>query len=62
MKFKVRFKIGTRLGAVSIYTLREFCVCLVDRYSLTETELCTIFTMHPDEAFNNEDMQVTKAA
>jgi hypothetical protein len=60
MKFKVRFRIGNRLGAASRYTLREFCVCLVDQYSLTEVELCTIFTLQIGEKFTNNDMQVTR--
>lgn len=60
MKFSIRFKIGNRLGAASKYTLRELCVSLVDRFSLTETEICTIVTLQFGESFSNEDMQVTK--
>ena len=60
MKFRIRFRIGGRLGAASAYSLREFCVHLVERYSLTETELCTIFTLKPGESYNNEDMEVTR--
>lgn len=60
MQFIVRLKIGNRFGRGSKYTLREFCVFLVERYSLTETELCTIATLQENETFNNEDMRVTK--
>ena len=60
MKFKVRFKIGNRLGKGSVYTLRDFCISIVDRYSLTETELCTIFTLRVGETFENEDLQVKR--
>ena len=60
MKFKVRFKIGNRLGKGSVYTLRDFCISIVDRYSLTETELCAIFTLHVGATFENEDLQVKR--
>lgn len=60
MRFSIRFKIGNRLGAASRYTLREFCISIVDRYSLTETEVCTIVTLQPGESFANEDLSITK--
>lgn len=60
MKFAIRFKIGSRLGAVSRYTLREFCVSIIDRYSLTETEICTIVTLQVGESFSNEDLTIKK--
>lgn len=60
MKFAVRFKIGGRLGAGSAYSLKEFCVYVVDRYALTETEVCTIVTLQPGERFANEDMEVVR--
>jgi hypothetical protein len=62
MKFSIRFRIGNRLGAASRYTLRELCISVVDRYSLTETELCTIVTLHVGEKFSNADMEVRKVA
>ena len=43
--YSVRFKVGNRLGAKSKYTLRDIAVSLVDRYSITHTELCTLVTM-----------------
>jgi hypothetical protein len=60
MKFSIRFKIGNRFGAASKYTLRELCISIVDRYSLTETEICTIVTLQPGETFTNEDMVIKK--
>jgi hypothetical protein len=60
MKFSIRFKIGNRFGAASKYTLREFCTSIVDRYSLTETEVCTIVTLQSGESFKNEDLAITK--
>lgn len=60
MKFSIRFKIGNRFGAASKYTLREFCTSIVDRYSLTETEVCTIITLQSGESFKNEDLAITK--
>lgn len=60
MKFNIRFKIGNRFGAGSKYTLREFCISVVDRYSLTETEICTIVTLHTHEKFTNNDMQIER--
>ncbi|UOF79482.1 hypothetical protein [Caudoviricetes sp.] len=60
MKFSIRFRIGNRLGAASKYSLRDFCISVVDRYSLTETEVCTIVTLQSGETFTNEDMKVTK--
>lgn len=60
MKFLIRFKIGNRFGAASKYTLREFCTSIVDRYSLTEAEVCTIVTLQSGESFKNEDLAITK--
>lgn len=60
MKFSIRFKIGSRFGAASIYSLRDLCVNVVDRYSLTERELATIVTLNKGEVFSNEDMQITR--
>lgn len=62
MKFSIRFKIGSRFGAGSIYSLRDMCVDIVDRYSLTERELATIVTLNVGEVFSNEDMQITRKA
>jgi hypothetical protein len=60
MKFSIRLKIGNRFGAASKYTLREFCVNIVDHFSLTEIEVCTIVTLQPGESFTNEDLMVKK--
>jgi len=61
MTFKIRFRIGkNRLGAGSKYTLKEFCISIVDRYSLTETEVCTIATLQIGEVFKNENMEVQR--
>lgn len=60
MKFSIRLKIGPRFGAASKYTLRDFCVSVVDRFSLTETEVCTIVTLQSGETFTNGDLMVKK--
>jgi hypothetical protein len=64
MKFKIRFKTGTGLGSmvfgsVSVYTLKAFCVHIVDRYNLSEKEIETIIHLKPGEKFKNEDLQIT---
>jgi len=61
MIFNIRFRIGkNRLGAGSRYSLRELCVSIIDRYSLTETEVCTIVTLQVDETWSNEDLEVRR--
>lgn len=60
MKFLIRFKIMNRFGAASRYSLRDFCISVVDRFSLTETEVCTIVTLNPGEVFINDDLMVKK--
>lgn len=64
MTFGVRFRIGNRLGATSRYSLVEVCIHLVDRYSLTETEITKIVQLPAKEAifFMNEDMEVRRLA
>ena len=62
MKFSIRFKIGNHFGPASKYTLRELCVSVVDRYSLTDGELSNIVTLDFGEVFENEDMQVSRVA
>lgn len=44
MKFNIRFAIGNRLGKASRYSLKEFCVFVVDRYSLSESEVEAVVT------------------
>ena len=60
MKFSIRFKIGNRFGAASKYTLLDFCISIVNRFSLTETEVCTIVTLQPGLTFTNEDLMIKK--
>lgn len=60
MKFSVRFKIGNRLGAGSVYSLREICTAIVDRYSLKEKEIEEIVQLKSGGQFTNEDMQITR--
>lgn len=62
MKFSIRFRIGGRFGAGSKYNLKEFCVHIVDQYSLTETEVCAIVTLQKGEVFTNDDMQLQRTA
>ena len=48
-RFAVRFRIGNRLGAKSIYTLRDICVCIVDKYSLTDAEIEALVVTLPQQ-------------
>ncbi len=60
MKFKIRFRINNRYGKGSVYSLKEFCIAIVDRYSLTEVELCTVVTLLEGEEFSNHDMKIKR--
>ena len=61
MTFNIRFRIGkNRLGAGSRYSLKEFCISVVERYSLTETEVCTIATLQIGKTFKNEYMEIQR--
>jgi hypothetical protein len=60
MKFIIRFKIGNRLSKGSVYSLKDFCIAIVDRYGLTEKEICTIVTLHVFERFVNEDLEIKR--
>ena len=60
MRFVIRFKIANRFGAGSKYSLKDLCVSVVDRYSLSERELCQIVTMQVGETFTNEDLTVQR--
>ena len=61
-KFKVRFRIGNRLGKGVLYSLREVCLHLVERYSLTERELNELFQLPRGATFSNEDMEIRRRA
>ena len=60
MRYVVRFKIGNRWGAGSVYTLRDIAISLVGKYLLTNVELTTIVRLHVDDVFTNDDMMVTR--
>lgn len=60
IKFKVRFRVGNRLGKASIYSLRDICVSLADTYSLGDAELEKILFMALGQHFTNEDMEVRR--
>lgn len=60
MKFAVRFRIDNRWGAVSIYSLRDVCVSLVNRFSLKESEICTIVSLRDGETFQMADLMLTR--
>lgn len=59
MKFSIRFKIGSRLGAASEYSLRDFCISIIC-YSLKENEVCTVVTLCVGETFTNEDVEIKR--
>lgn len=60
MKFSIRFKIGNRYGAGSMYTLRDFCIAIIDRYSLTENEVFSIVTLQVGDTFTNNDLLIKR--
>lgn len=51
MNFIIRFKIRSRFGKGSKYSLRDLCLCIVDKYSLTNAELARIVTLQPEGVF-----------
>lgn len=59
-RFNIRFRIGNRFGRGSIYNLRDIAISLVDKYSLTETELWMIVELQPKQVFNNPDMSIER--
>ena len=60
MKFKVRFKIENRFGKGSVYSFREICVSLIDRYSLTDDEIIGIFKLNKGDNFTNCDLSINR--
>lgn len=62
MRFDIRFKIGNRFGKASRYSLKEFCIAVVDRYSLKEVEVETVVSLAPGECFQNLDLQIWRVA
>lgn len=58
-RYKVQFK--TRgMDVDGVYTAREFCIFLVDRYSLTESEVSAVFALEDSDAVENEQMTITR--
>ena len=60
MRFTIRFRIHNRWGTGSVYSLRDLCVSVVDRYSLSERDLCQIVTLTIGETFSNENLLVKR--
>lgn len=60
MRFSVRFRIGGRFGAISRYSLRDFCVSLVDRYSLSEAEVLAVVTLPVGTIIEMSDLWVRR--
>lgn len=59
-KYAVQFSIGNRLGPIGKYSLKDLCISVVERYSLTDTELNTIVSLEPQAKFSNRDMLVKR--
>jgi hypothetical protein len=51
IRYNISFAIGNRYGKVNAYSLKEFCLCVLDRYSITECELADIVTLHKEETY-----------
>lgn len=60
MRFMIRFRIVNRWSKGSVYSIRELCISVVDRYSLKEHELATIFTLQVGESFQNGDLTIKR--
>lgn len=61
-KFQVRFWIDHRLSRGSKYSLRDICICIVDRYALTDAEVNQIADLAVGSAFNNGDLSIKRVA
>lgn len=60
MKFSIRFKICNRFGSISKYSLREFCISIVERFSLTEQECQSVIELSVGEIFCNKDVFIRR--
>lgn len=60
MKYSIQFKDKGRIAHADNFTLRDFCVQLVDSYSLTEDELEQVCRLEVGGSFENEDMLVKR--
>jgi hypothetical protein len=62
MKFNIRFRIGNRWGKASRYSLREFCVYIVDKCSFTDAECVKVVKLNIGESMTADDVRVTRVA
>lgn len=62
MRFNVVIKLGNRNSRAFSVTLRELCINLVDRFSLTNSELTTIVKLELLMTFKNKDLEITRTA
>ena len=60
MRFLIRVRSRNRWGSGAPYSLRDLCLAIVDRYSLRESELCTIVTLQVGEEWHNEDLLIRR--
>lgn len=51
-RFKIAFGIAGRYGRFSYYSLKDICVSIVDRWSLTDREVNHIANMEIGESFD----------
>lgn len=58
MKYAIRFKIGNRFDSVSKYSLREFCIFIVERFSLTERECQSVIELKIGESICLKDFYI----
>lgn len=60
MKFAIQFKIGQRFGSISKYSLRDFCIAIVERFSLTDRECHLVIELKVGETFCTEDLLIRR--
>ena len=60
MKYSIQFKLKGCITYADNFTLRDFCVQLVDAYSITEDELEQVCRLEVGGRFENEDMLVMR--
>lgn len=60
MRFQLAVKIGSRWSRFSRYSLRDICVCIVDKYSLTDQELDVLVGLLSGSTFTNDDLKIKR--
>ena len=62
MDFHIMFTHNDGTLPAEKFDLVEFCVSVVDRYGMTESEVAAVVSLRVGETFTNEDMTVRRVA